>query len=597
MSGICGIISESSKYGKKDLKSMLELLSHNGDNLNFFQDENLLMGIVYDEKDNFSFFEADKLQIFFDGLIYNQREILNELNLSYDKEVISCAELVSLIIDQLGVGSLDFINGDYIVVIRDRHSGEVSFSKYLTNSKNIFYREINDDYLFASEMKSLLNFGECENRIDYNSVSDFLTFGHIPTPRTLFKGVRRVEPATVTTLNEKVKRSGLNFFEPRGSMEYDLKQLPSLMFNRFEESVKKRVDSISDFGLYLSGGVDSSTLLYFLNKLSDRAVDTYTVGLNKDEVYSDRISSYFDTNHTNLELGAKELIDIAPKALWHIEYPLDHAGVFQYYFPQISRDKKYMFWGQGAEEVVFGRKDYVALNMISNIKKITPNFIKGKLYSILPQLPNKNRYCFYYNIFLSNNDRETYVSLRELMTENERKKLFYDRVAENDLSRVIKAENIDNLLNSYSYLTMMNGFLSDSFPSLHQQLLNPFLDKDFLDFSYSIPSRLKVKNNTSRYLLKKMMTGKLPDYIIKRGRDSWSDQTKQIITENKDIFYHFANRLKDRKILKENIDDFSKRYKYKLDEKLWSLMSLELLFEMFIDNRFEKEPPKLENLI
>ncbi|MFB6088202.1 MAG: asparagine synthase-related protein [Candidatus Aenigmatarchaeota archaeon] len=183
------------------------------------------------------------------------------------------------------------------------------------------------------------------------------------------------------------------------------------------------------------------------------------------------------------------------------------------------------------------------------------------------------------------------------MPEVEKVKLFNEKVGKNNLERVKGKNKINEILHGYSYMTMLNGFLSDSFPSMHQEIVNPFMDKKFLDYCYRIPPHIKIKNFESRFLMKKMMRNKLPDYIIKRGRDSWSKQTRSIVKDNKEIFYRFANRLQKRKILKNNVNSFSKRYKYKLDEKLWSLLTLEVLFELFIDNNYRKEPPVLENLL
>ncbi|MFB6088201.1 MAG: asparagine synthase-related protein [Candidatus Aenigmatarchaeota archaeon] len=376
MTGICGIKTPKSNYDKKDINRMLKCLSHRGNKYKeIYQDESVIIGIQGNTKDRIN--ECKNHKMFVDGVIYNKRDLIDELNIGISNKT-NDPEFLSLLYEKYGSNIFEKLNGDFICIKWEPEVDELGFTKYLTNNKNIFYRKKGNTLFFSSEMKSILNLPFFKNKIDYKSVSDFITFGHIPFPNTLFSNIKRIPPLSFVKYNNgEFQTEKLNFFHVNSEKKMkDINNIIKKMEFYFDNAIRKRLNICNNFGLYLSGGIDSSTILYFLDKYSKKPVNTYTVALSDDGPYAKRVSNYFNTNHLEKKLEGQELINVVPKALWHLEYPQDHAGIFQYFLPKISKNERIIFWGQGGEEAVFGRKDYVALNVIKNIKNFFPNSLK-----------------------------------------------------------------------------------------------------------------------------------------------------------------------------------------------------------------------------
>ena len=590
MAGIAGIISESEQFGKEEVDSMLEVISHRGKGRKeIFRDRNVCMGIQYHDKKEGLNDSSDQICLF-DGTIYNKEELKEISRLPSELEIEN-PELVKKLYERNGTSEFSEIDGDYVFVLWDSDKEKLLFSKYLTNNKNIFYFKHEGNLFFASEIKALLAIQDIEINLDYSSISDFLTFGHIPSPYTIFKDVMRLPPMSLISYeNSSFKRKSLDFFDLQRDRVSSVKRAIKEVYKSLEDSVRKRILDKRNCGLLLSGGIDSSTLLHFLDKNLESPVKTFTAGIKEDKKYARRVSEFFGSDHTEVTIDENNLVKIAPKSIWHLEYPLDHPGVFQYYFVKASEDIDYVFWGQGAEEPLFGRKDYLALDIANKRRKIFPNILNEYLSNKFSGIPKTNTFNFIVNSLFSDNPEEAFVNLREIMSSRERGEMFGEKVIENKSDRLVCDRSSGDLLKDYSYVTMRNGFLSDTYFNIGQETLNPYLSKDFLDLCFAIPTKIKIKNFEKRYVMKKMMKEHLPNFIINRGRDTWSEQTKKMVSTKKELFYEYAEKLRSRKILKDKVSDFSRKYRYKFDEKLWSLFTLEILLELFHDRRTLKEP-------
>jgi len=594
MSGIAGIISPEARNQKKIIEDMLDIIKHRGSHFKkILINKNVIIGF---QSDLNTVAHSDNIYLFLDGLIYNGDELIN-LIFGKNSMQLTDEEILLHLYKKFGLKGFERVNGDFVVVIWDSSQETLLFAKYLTNNKNIFYHHKGKNFIFASEIKSLFKHPLIGRELDLNAINDFLTFRHIPAPYTAFQNIKRLEAASVIIYRQnQIDKERLNFF----NFDQKFKNFENIdiseLSDSFEKSILRRVEKIKDFGLFLSGGIDSSTILYFLNKFSTNPVKTYTVGLKRDKIYAAHVAKYFKCKHREFELTPDLLIRGTSKAIWYLEYPMAHAGSFQYFLPKISREEKYIFWGQGAEELFYGRQDYLYLLLGTQmIKRVIPSFICKKLKKIGSKISYRTKFHKLITLIGAEDPFEIYGSFRRVFTLKEKKKFFYKEfIKENGKQRLSSLWGVtaDPLLN-YSYLTMCNGFLSDTFFNIKQEILNPYMDKEFISLLFSVPSYLKIRKLRLRYLQKEMMKDKLPKFILKRGRDTWHLQTQGWVKAKKNIFFYFIEGLKKRKIVKADIEEFSKNYFYKIDEKLWALLNLEVFFRIFIDNKNLTEPSYL----
>jgi asparagine synthase (glutamine-hydrolysing) len=598
MSGIVGIISQKKKDQlKQDIViKMLGLLKHRGCFYKqIFDLGNVCIGCT--SNDINVFYNKDKtIYLFLDGIIYNYSELKSIFSLDYDfNDTDSYEKIILFLYEKYGIGSFEFINGDYAFVIWDSIKQVLVLSKYMNIDKNIYYYNLADCFIFSSEIKSLLVYPDINRDIDYESINNFLTFRHIPSPHTIFKNIKRLGALSVMTYDGKPKEKRISYFKVDKNYRAAQDSVTEEISLRLEDALLKRLNRIGNAGLFLSGGLDSSALLYFLTRNTKDSVNTYTAALLRDGPFARRVSDFYNCQHTEHNVSEKDLINVLPKALWNFEYPVNGPDSFLYYLPEISKKQKYVFWGRGAEELFYSRSDYMILNSILQFKKIMPSKISNLIQKYSHEISNRNKICRLLNVISSDNIYDIYIAFREIFTKPEKQELLDDRILKyNIFNRVISfGEFAEDFLQKYSFLTLANGFWSDTFLASDQYILNPYMDKDFISYMYSIPSKFKIQNYRSRYLLEKTMFNRLPSFIINRKKDDWHAQTKAGVNREIKNYYHIINRLRDRGILKNDILDFFEKCHFRVDEKFWSLLSLEVLLEIFLDKNKMEEPPRI----
>jgi asparagine synthase (glutamine-hydrolysing) len=481
-------------------------------------------------------------------------------------------------------------------------------AKSLANNKNMYYYQ-NKSLIFASEIKALLAYPAIKKEVDIISLNNFLTFRHIPSPHTFFKDIKRLNAGCVLSYDYKnrlLKEEDIGYISIKDNV-HNLSEKDTLIavWQKLNDSIGIRMKKAKKAGLFLSGGIDSSALLYFLSH-NTKDIKTYTAGgLEGDLLFSRKVSKFFHIENIGVNISAKDAFAISPKALWYSELPFCGPDAFQYLLSKSAEKEKFMFWGQGSEEIFFGRHDYVILDKLERIKNMSPLMLLGILNKRLRGIPNESRMCKLLNVYCARDCYDTYISMRETFTERERESIldrqyFLDNDASLERIHITNHAHLgDNLLRNYSFLVLKNGYLSDVFPAMGYELMNPYMDKNFLNFLYALPNKIKIKNNRIRYLLSKMMTGNLPAYIIKRRKEYWNAQTMDWVKSNTAILYLYIKKLKKRGYIRNSlkIEDYFRLGKFGMENKLWSLFTLELLHEIFIDKTYANEPPALMDFI
>jgi len=609
MSGICGIINLKDMHIDKSLLiKMLKVIDHRGpDKQSVFVDDYIglahcLLNLRPEDKSKRPILNEDgSVFVVMDGSVFNYKKMKHELEMKGHRFYTDTHdEIVAHLYEDYGMNFPKYLDGDFTLALWDSNEKKLVLVKDIASHKNIYYTFVDGNFLFSSELKSLLVFPEVKRDLDYGSIREYLALLHIIHPNTMFSDIKRISPSCMMTIDKdgiRIRRYwNINLDKTiYGTEDFFIKRLFDLM----NESVRKRMETCNykKFGLFLSGGIDSTTILYFLNKFSEEPVDTYTIGVKEDMRYSRIAAEYFDTNHHEIIPDSKDMIKLASKSLWYIEMPRT-VGFFLFSLTQMSRKKKYVFFGEGAEEVFFGREDHPILKKLGTLRSIIPQPLRNmtKLFKVIPNhMLQKIVTGFSSNIF------EFYAKYRDPYTESENKTFFTPDILNSDIVNRIKLgvdmKQSKDFLKNFAYLDLDVWFLSQPYFCIRQDVANHFIDHDLLQFAFSIPSQIKVKNNVPRYLEKKMMKGKIPDEIVNRKWQAW-DAQENWVGEQKDVILYFIEKLKDRKILNKNLgslaDFVEKNAFYPNDHKLWNLFTLEVFCEVFLDRDKIKEPSKLE---
>lgn len=406
------------------------------------------------------------------------------------------------------------------------------------------------------------------------------------------------------------------------------KELEAELLNKLRESVKIRLVSDVPFGAFLSGGVDSSAVVALMSELMDEPVKTFSIGFKEaayNEVnYARMIAEKFSTDHTEFIVEPNAL-DILPELIWHYNEPFaDSSAIPTYYVSKLAREHvTVVLNGDGGDETFAGYGRYAANEMALKLGKIFPPSLVKALLPLIMKFPHgsdPNNFFwrlkrFLQEFILSPELRNghwlchfTTEMKGEILTDDFKKSVenidsfglllekFREAVAENFLDKALYADVMmylpDDLLVKVDIASMANSLEARS----------PFLDHKFMEFVAKIPSGLKLRGRTGKYILKRALTNILPDKILKRKKmgfgvpiDHWfrnelKDMAYDTILSKKAIDRGYFKKEALRKILDEHSSG-----KWNWHNHIWNLLMLELWNQMFIDSTILPSKGSLEH--
>ena len=520
--------------------------------------------------------------------------------------------------EEYGEGILKKLIGMFAFALwdnRDRKKRRLFLAKDRLGKKPLFYYYDDERFVFASELKSIIEDETIKRDICLESISSYLSYGYIPAPKSIFKGIYKIMPGySLICEDGKIKTSqywDLNYDEMNFSEDYYAKTLLA----NFEEAVRIRLTSDVPLGAFLSGGIDSSAVVAMMSRFSNKPVKTFTIGFEEQEFneipYARIIAERFGTEHHE-KIVRPDVISILPKLVWHYDEPYsDSSALPSYYVAKMAKEHAtVVLTGDGGDENFAGYERYSRDKIFSKYEAI-PDFIRKTVsYSIgLLPLPREH-YGLYRKLKrfdeLSKMSREDrFINSLIICDDKMKNDLVNQRFSGLDLnsSELIRCELRKN--NSHDFLNKM--MYSDIKKYLPYDLLvkmdiatmanslearSPFLDHKLMEFAASIPSSLKLKGFTKKYILKKSLNKLLPKQILNREKkgfgvplNAWFMNDLQNLAYNtlldKETFiseYIRPNGVK-------NVLDMHSAKRKNNAAIIWSLLWLEIWGRIYIQDR------------
>src|SRR3989344_3114838 len=352
MCGITGFYGGGTKY---TLEKMTLTLKHRGpDGDGFFFDEIQKIGlghrrlaIIDLEKGGQPIFNEDKtVALVFNGEIYNFRDLRKNLEQKHVFTTNTDTEVIAHLYDS---------KSKALILARDR-----------MGKKPLYWGVFGNCLLFGSEPKSLFDHPAFKKELDLYSLNKYLSYEYIPTPHSIYKGVYKLEPASYLVWHGG--RADIKSFwhissgGSKLSFEESLNRLDGL----FSESVEMRMVSDVPLGVFLSGGIDSSTIAYYAQKNSLQKIKTFSIGFDEksfdESDYAKEVSECLGTEHFEKKFASKDLINLVPKIFDFLDEPLADASILPtFLLSQFARDKVTVaLGGDGGDELFCGYDTFLA---------------------------------------------------------------------------------------------------------------------------------------------------------------------------------------------------------------------------------------------
>lgn len=374
---MCGIFGHYSfldnTYDENYVRKMSSEAVHRGpDGTGIYYSPTVSLGnnrlaIIDIEGGNQPFYSSDQnIVVVQNGEIFNHVELQTELEKSgVHFNTSSDTEVILRLYEHRGLDGLKSLNGMFAISIYDRNKDEMYLFRDRVGEKPIYYRSSEEQFVYASEIKSILSvLKDDEVSVDFRSMDMYFAFNYIPQPHTIFKGIYHVKPGHFIT----VSRTGIQeskWWDIDNEKESKPSEVDNIEeFNQIlEDAVRIRLRADVDFGAFLSGGIDSSSVVGVMSRILSYPVRTYNIGFADkrfdESQYALLASTRFHTKHT-FEIVEPNMLSSWPKALYHCDQP--HGDIS--FLPTLrvaelaSNDVKMVLTGDGADELFAGYDKY-----------------------------------------------------------------------------------------------------------------------------------------------------------------------------------------------------------------------------------------------
>jgi len=501
------------------------------------------------------FSARDRYLTFLDGVLFNNNR----------SSQLENSLFISKLYEKYKQKYVEHLDGEFVCFIWDNKEKKVLLSKDLVGSKPVYYYTSFEYFIFASEVKSILATQLFVPEINLAAVNDYLSYGYVPHPETMFKNIFQVEPGTTIELQgSRIKKDVywmFDFEEVDQPEEYYINNLNELLLN----SITKRVKNNRNVSAYLSGGIDSSSICSLLSKMKDISFKAITIGFeneNFNEIpFAKLVAEKYNINWISKVIQPNQILPLFEKITYLHDSPFKDSSAFPSYYAAktASEYSNTVLTGDGPDQFMLGsdhHKDLLEVVLRDNLpKKLLRKSGIRKLFELLPiSAPTE---CLFHkakrriysesipfsekvyqgNVFPLLLKRYLYTP--EFLKVNNEFNLF-----RNIVPSMKRVEN-RQILEQYLYFDIYFYLHDDLLPKVERtcrankvQPLFPFLDKDLLLFMQKIPLKYRMNGFETKYIMKKAFSNLLPPELISKKKmgfaipiDQWykSDLKKYIL--------------------------------------------------------------------
>ncbi len=556
MCGIAGIATRGATPARELLTRMCDVMQHRGpDGEGIYVGAGAGLGMrrlaILDLQtgDQPVCNRAGTVHAVFNGEIYNYIELRRELTAKgYSLCGTGDSEIIPHLYDEYGMEFVTRLNGMFAIALWDSRCRRLLLLRDRMGIKPLFYSVRNGTLCFGSEVKCILAAGGSAARIDPRGVDQLLTFECTVAPATLFDDVKKLPPGSWLTWHEGQLCTG-RFWSPDDTLQ-TLHCSPEEMAERlrdtFTAAVQRQLASDVPLGAFLSGGVDSSIMVAAMSAVSPQPPLTFSVGFGESS-YSElrharAVAEHCGTRHHE-ELLTPDFLALLPDVISQLDQPIADFSVFPTLL--VSRmARKHVtvaLGGDGADELFAGYDAYEANRYAARALDWLPQPVRANIERaarLLPLSEDKRGLGNQLRRFLEGAclpAQWRHMRWMLALGDSARLRLYRDafraQVAGKAAETICEAftpagrDSLadqmrcdlrlylpDNILTKIDAMSMAT--------SLEARV--PYLDNEVVDLALSIPSRLKLRGGTRKWILKKAFAGKLPEPILRRGKEGFS---------------------------------------------------------------------------
>ena len=571
----------------------------------------------------------DRTWLVFNGEIYNHAQLrvgLEQRGHKYSSRTDS--ETIIHLYEERGLDFVNDIEGDYAIALWDANLDRLVLVRDRIGVKPLYYYYKDGRFIFASEIKAILQHPAVTPDIDERALYHYLTFLTTPAPSTLFKDIYKLPAGHLLTLGRDGQLNIQQYWDalpPEQEIERTSDEHKTEILRLLRESIRKRMMSDVPFGVFLSGGVDSSANVALMSELMSRPVETFTVGFSDAEYLNEldsarRISKRFNTNHHEVIISEKEMKEFLPDLIFHQDEPIaDPVCVPLYYVSKLARDSGTIVVqvGEGSDEIFSGYDNYVRhlriyekfwrhaesiplglRRAISNVSRPALEATGRKRVAIeLIRRLGADEPLFWGGVVVYDEAFKPRVLSDEMRAQMNGLSSLH--VVETYLKHIERTRPNSDFLARMTYLELklrlpelllMRVDKITMATSVEARV--PFLDHHLVEYAIGLPRELKVKGVVGKHILKQALEEILPHDLLYEKKRGFGAPVREWFREGLGGWFdeHLLNSTMRRRSLL-NYDFIGRMLSEHRNKSkdwgfhLWALLNLSLWYERWIDRR------------
>ncbi len=632
MCGICGVynLAHEPLGGDSAIERMSRRLEHRGpDSAGFLKLPYLALAIrrlsIIDLESGSQPLsnETGDVSLVFNGEIYNFRELTAELGeRGHRFKTRSDGEVIAHVYEERGIEFARELNGMFAIALWDARARRLVLARDRAGEKPLYYWQRGNTLVFGSEIKALVEFPGISRRLDPQAVSEYFLYGYFPAPASVFAEIRKL-PAAHILIAEHGRVSIRRYWDLRDYLRppglarpsrCEVVRLTEDLRARLREASASRLVSDVPLGVFLSGGVDSSSIVANMSDLSPGNVSTFSVAFREksfnEESYASLVSRRFRTRHHVVTADSESLKKAFEFLAAHLDEPLaDPAVIPTYLLARFARQQiKVALSGEGSDELFGGYPTYLGARLAAYYQRL-PRLLRVQLFERLqewlpasPEAVPKGLFLRRFLAYADKDPTERHQTWFGIFAPAELDQLFTPQWAGAPppsqrvlapMTKILEGACFDDLIAELLYLDF-RMYLEDNLlvkvdrasMACSLEMRTPFLDHRLIQFAAGLPADLRVRGFQLKYILKKAVEPWLPRKIIYRQKRGFSVPIARWMRE--DLKALVDRVLDEEKLRRQGLfnapfvrrlleDHWSERADHR--KALWALLCFELWHE------------------
>ena len=553
--------------------------------------------------------EDETVWVVFNGEIYNFEELRGSLERRGHRfRTTTDTEVIVHLYEEVGERVVEHLRGMFAFAIWDTRRRQLMLARDRVGIKPLFYTRLRDGVAFASEIKSILQIPEVERRLSAPALGHLLAFLCTPPTQSIIDGVLKLEPGhrAIVLGDGHIRTERYWDVEFRPDERASEAELAERLCEHLDDAVRVHLRSDVPLGAFLSGGIDSSAIVATMQRMVPGRVKTFSIGFTDrqfDELaHARHVARVFGTEHHELVLEPQAL-DVAEELTWYLDEPFgDSSAIPTYMVSKLAAEHvKVVLTGDGGDELFGGYQKYVVEQRERTYDRVPPAF-RQVLASVGRAMPFGMRGRNFLQ-HLGFDGARRYLDSVTLFRRLEQEQLLTDGIfeqvsASDPWSAWVAVHKSSDApwLSTLQYCDLQGYLPLDILTKVDRMTMAhsiearpPLLDHKLVEFAATIPASLALHGQTTKYLFKRAMRGRLPDSIIERPkhgfavplgrwfRGSWSDYVRDILLSDTCRQRGIFNPRYIEQLLR--VHDGGRD----LDLELWTLVSFEQWCRQYLD--------------